>query len=163
MSTPAKLPDVTLLFLLRSNEVLLAMKKRRFGEGRWNGVGGKLEPGETVIEGLVRETDEEIGVAISPTDLTQVAEIDFYFPPGPKSAYDQRVHAFIATRWHGDPVETEEMRPAWFPRRNLPFANMWSGDDLWIPDALNGHFITGTMFFNDDETIDRAELSRRPL
>lgn len=160
--TPA-LPDVTLLFLLRDKEVLLAMKKRRFGEGRWNGVGGKLEPGESITEGLVRETREEIGVDINPSDLTQVAEIDFYFPPGPKSAYNQRVHTFVIHKWQGDPTETEEMRPEWFHRDNLPFDTMWDGDDHWIPLALNSRFVTGTMYFNNDEHFDRAELTNRPL
>jgi 8-oxo-dGTP pyrophosphatase MutT (NUDIX family) len=46
--------DKTLLFLHKPDEqkILLAMKKRGFGEGKWNGVGGKREPGES-IEGAV--------------------------------------------------------------------------------------------------------------
>ena len=50
----------TVVFLIRENQVLLAMKKRGFGEGKWNGVGGKLDPGETVEQALVRECQEEI-------------------------------------------------------------------------------------------------------
>ncbi len=45
----------TLLFLRKNNHILLAMKKRGFGADRWNGVGGKLEPGETIEQALVRE------------------------------------------------------------------------------------------------------------
>ena len=44
---------VTLLFLRRDGQILLAMKKRGFGEGKWNGVGGKVEPGETARHGGV--------------------------------------------------------------------------------------------------------------
>ena len=43
-------------------QLLLGRKKRGFGEGKWNGFGGKLEPGETVEEAAVRELQEESGV-----------------------------------------------------------------------------------------------------
>ncbi len=55
----------TLLFLLKDNHILLAMKKRGFGAGRWNGVGGKIEAGETIVQAAVRECFEEIGVRAS--------------------------------------------------------------------------------------------------
>lgn len=52
----------TLLFLIKDDHVLLAMKKRGFGAGNWNGVGGKIEAGESIEQALVRECQEEIGV-----------------------------------------------------------------------------------------------------
>jgi len=75
------LRQATLLFLVRSGEILLAMKKRGFGEGRWNGVGGKVADGETVEDAAVHEIEEEIGV--KPITLHQVATLDFYFPHNP--------------------------------------------------------------------------------
>jgi 8-oxo-dGTP pyrophosphatase MutT (NUDIX family) len=65
----------TLLFLQRRNEILLAMKKRGFGAGRWNGVGGKVESGETIEQALVRECREEISV--TPLVYHKVAEHEF--------------------------------------------------------------------------------------
>jgi hypothetical protein len=43
MNTPAPSKQATLLFLIKDQKILLAMKKRGFGKGRWNGVGGKPE------------------------------------------------------------------------------------------------------------------------
>jgi len=66
MST--KLRVATLVILTRKSgskitEVCLAMKKRGFGMGRWNGVGGKVDSlKETVEEAAKRETKEEIDV-----------------------------------------------------------------------------------------------------
>jgi ADP-ribose pyrophosphatase YjhB (NUDIX family) len=48
-----------LLFLLKDTEILLAMKKRGFGKDRWNGVGGKIEPGETIEIAVRREYQRE--------------------------------------------------------------------------------------------------------
>jgi 8-oxo-dGTP diphosphatase/2-hydroxy-dATP diphosphatase len=42
--------------------ILLGMKKRGFGMGKWNGFGGKVEPAETVEDAALRELEEEAGL-----------------------------------------------------------------------------------------------------
>ncbi len=123
-------------FLRRGDEILLAMKKRGFGEGKWNGVGGKVQEGETVEQATVREAQEEIGVDIAETDLEKVAEIDFRFPD--KEGWDMYVHVFFVHTWSGDPVESEEMRPQWYKISDIPLDQMWADDKHWLKDALNG-------------------------
>ncbi len=54
--------ETTLLLLRKGNQILLAMKKRGFGAGKFNGVGGKLEENETLEDAMLRETKEEIDV-----------------------------------------------------------------------------------------------------
>lgn len=44
----------TLAFIRRGNQVLLGLKKRGFGEGKWNGFGGKLNPNETLADAAQR-------------------------------------------------------------------------------------------------------------
>ena len=73
----------TICLLIKDDEILLAMKKRGFGAGRWNGVGGKVEPGESIEEGAIREMEEEIGVTASIENLERVGEIKFYFKDKP--------------------------------------------------------------------------------
>lgn len=143
------LRNVTLVFLIRPGEVLLAMKKRRFGAGKWNGVGGKVEPSETIVEAAAREAKEEIGVEIiSPR---KVAIFDFYFPDAAQGrAWEQQVHVFLADSWQGEPAESEEMAPQWFKSDRLPFDSMWKDDPYWLPRVLNGEKVRG--FFAFDET-----------
>ena len=45
---------MTLLFIVEPQRVLLGMKKRGLGEGRWNGFGGKVQPGETIQDAARR-------------------------------------------------------------------------------------------------------------
>ena len=59
-----------LCLLIREDEVLLAIKKRGFGVGRWNGMGGKLEPGEDLVQGVIREVGEEVGVERRSRDVS---------------------------------------------------------------------------------------------
>jgi mutator protein MutT len=139
----------TLLFLLRDDEILLAMKKRGFGANRWNGVGGKVEPGETLEQACVRECQEEIGV--TPSQLEKVAEHDFVFPDGMSDMY---VHAFISHTWEGNPVETEEMRPQWFKLSDIPYDNMWQDDKYWMPQVLEqGQKLRTVFTFDQDENM----------
>lgn len=45
---------LTLVFVREAGKILLGLKKRGFGEGLWNGFGGKVEEGETVLQGAKR-------------------------------------------------------------------------------------------------------------
>ena len=86
-----KFRNSTLCILVKEDKVLLAMKKRGFGKGRWNGAGGKQKGKETIEEAATRETKEEIGVDVG--SLQKVATLDFYFSEN--SEWNQRVTVFI--------------------------------------------------------------------
>ena len=138
--------QVTLLFLRRNNEILLAMKKRRFGAGKWNGVGGKTEPNETIIQAAVRECQEEIGV--TPLEPRLVGRIKFYMTHDPEFLHDAFV--YVTDRWEGKPVESEEMRPQWFALQDIPYKDMWPDDILWIPYLLEGKLFAGNVTIDGD-------------
>lgn len=138
----------TLCLLVQEDQVLLAMKKRGFGEGKWNGAGGKVQEGENIRDAAIRETREELGVTLRLADLTKAAEITFRFPEHP--AWDQVMHVFVLSRWEGEPQESDEMRPQWFPKRALPKAEMWAADCEWMPLVLSGEFLKGVVVFDGD-------------
>lgn len=57
--------------------VLLIRKRRPASQaGKLNGVGGKLEPGESFIDAMVREFHEESGIVTGPGDWTHFATLD---------------------------------------------------------------------------------------
>ena len=126
------------------------MKKRSFGKGRWNGVGGKLNPGESVEEAVVRETKEEIGV--HPKNITKVAELDFAFPEHKKD-WNQTAHVYFCDEWEGEPTESEEMSPQWFHVDEVPFHAMWPDDIFWYPRVLQGEIIKGNFVFGDNDDV----------
>lgn len=146
------LPEATLMLLLRGDEVLLAMKKRGFGVGKWNGVGGKLNPGEDIRSAAIRETEEEIGV--TPLEIEEVGILNFYFPLVPaEKKFGQRVRVYVARKWLGEPVETEEMKPKWFKVAAVPYSEMWWDDALWMPKVFAGSFVKGSFMFGKNEEI----------
>ncbi len=145
---------LTLAYLLKENEICLAMKKRGFGEGNWNGYGGKLEEHESIEDAAVREIREESGVEAEKGDLKKVSIINFYF----KDGLHMVVHGFFIYDWKGTPIETEEMKPAWFSQNAIPFEKMWADDIHWIPRALVGQKLYGEVWFQDDgKSIEKME------
>lgn len=141
--------DTTLCFLVRGDEVLLGMKKRGFGQGKWNGIGGKPDDGEGVKEAAVRELAEEICVNAKVEDLESCGYLDFYFPT--KKDWNQRVHLFCLNSWDGEPKETEEMAPSWHSKDALPYEAMWVDDPHWLPRVLSGEKIEAEFHFAADD------------
>lgn len=149
----------TLLFLVKRSEgevseVCLAMKKRGFGVGRWNGVGGKVSEGETIEGAAVREAKEEIGVEAK--GLKKVAELSFAFPANP--SWDQMVHAYLVETWEGIPAESEEMSPKWFAAKDIPFDGMWPDDIFWLPHVLEGKAVRAKFSFGEKDAILSQEV-----
>ena len=143
---------VTLLFLLKEGHILLAMKKRSHGQGKWNGVGGKLDEGETPEQAAVRECQEEIEV--TPKHLKKVGELHFFDQPDT----EHYCHIYTAAEWDGEPSETEEMRPEWFNVDEIPYDTMWPDDRFWLPKMLAGKTFTGTVVISPDDKILRCDI-----
>lgn len=128
--------------------VLLGMKKRGFGAGRWNGFGGKVQEGETVKDGAKRELQEESGLTVDA--LHKVGQITFEFVGDPEL---MDVHVFCTDSVQGTPVESDEMRPQWFRLDQIPFADMWPDDSYWFPLLLQRKKFRGYFRFQGQDTI----------
>jgi 8-oxo-dGTP diphosphatase len=142
--------NCTLLFLRKDDQILLAMKKRGFGAGRFNGVGGKIEPNETLEQALVRECQEEINV--TPVHYWKVAEHNFIQDSG-SSPWHMHVHVYLCDQWEGTPIETEEMAPQWFPVTDVPYDAMWQDDKYWLPQVVSGASIMGKFTFDEADNM----------
>ncbi len=141
----------TLCLLHRDSEILLAMKKRGFGVGRWNGVGGKVDPEESIEESAIREIEEEIGVKVDKKDLKKVAIHTFIFKNKPE--WDQDVHVFLIDNWTGEPTESEEMKPQWYSKKEIPFDSMWEDDPYWLPRVIAGEKVRGIFTFDENQKL----------
>lgn len=146
--------QATLVFLIKKSDnkiqdIALAMKKRGFGINKWNGVGGKVESGETIEQAAIRETEEEISVVIK--DISKVAELTFYFSDNPD--WNQIVHVYFAENWEGEPVESEEMKPQWYSIDSIPYENMWPDDKFWLPELIKERKLKASFTLDSHDTI----------
>lgn len=134
----------TLMFVLRDGQILLIHKKRGLGAGKINGPGGRLEPGETPLAAAIRETQEEL--CVTPTGIQAMGELLFQFVDG----FSIHGYVFTATGYTGEPQETNEAIPVWFPTDALPYHRMWADDRVWMPLLLQGRQFNARFLFDGD-------------
>ncbi len=136
----------TSCFLMSEEKVLLGLKKKGFGKGYFVGIGGKLEKSETIENAMKREVQEEIGVEIN--TFTKVATIYYYFPYVTDESWNMQVTMFSAFAWNDEPKETEEIRPEWFAKKNLPLEKMWDDAKIYMPKLLAGETFRAEIFYD---------------
>lgn len=138
--------EMTLNYFIKDNQILLPLKKKKIGKGKHNGVGGRLEEGETHEQAMIRECIEEVG--LQPTEYEYMAEISFN-----QIVDDERsvaiVYVYVCKSWTGNLIETEEMKPYWFDINNIPFDKTMDNDKYWLPLVLAGKKIIAS--FDLDE------------
>ena len=138
----------TLLFVIREGEILLIHKKRGLGAGKINGPGGRIEPGETPIQGAVREVQEEL--CVTPTGVRFAGELAFQFADG----FSIHVTVFRADGLKGEPTETDEAIPLWASVDAIPYDSMWADDVAWMPLMLERTPFNGYFLFEQETLID---------
>ena len=157
----ADLRKVTLTIIDNDGKILLGMKKRGFGNGHWNGFGGKPNDGESLIDCVCRETEEEAGIVLPKNELQLVGILDFYFTNKPKN-WDQQVHVYRVSSYEGSPKETEEMKPQEFGLDEIPYHSMWPADIHWLPMVLDGKMVRGSFTFGEDGNVADYAVSEVP-
>ncbi|MBU6491010.1 NUDIX domain-containing protein [Patescibacteria group bacterium] len=137
----------TLAIITRGNDVLLGLKRggSGIGDGTLNGPGGKQEAGETILECLIREVEEEVGVFVQPAMTEKVAIILFHAGAVP----DFEVHVYRAHKFVGEPRETESMIPAWYDIDNLPIDRMLESDRMWFPQLIRGERFCANVYYQE--------------
>lgn len=152
-----RMPQVCVCYLVRRgpdgrSEVLLGRKKKGLGQGKYVAPGGKLEPGESVLDAMVREVSEEVGLTVRGEDLVPLGLLTYLFPHRP--AWSQQSSVFLARSWDGIERESNELAPEWFPADALPLDEMWDDAQRWLPAALAGQAAVRTFTFAADlETV----------
>ncbi|XP_076764059.1 oxidized purine nucleoside triphosphate hydrolase [Xylocopa sonorina] len=138
----------SLVFVRKTTEILLGLKKRGFGKDKWNGFGGKVEPGESILQGAMRELREECGLSAQELKKTGILEFEF---EGDKVLLE--VHVFETYKYSGEVTESEEMRPKWYNLKDIPFTQMWADDKYWFPYMLRGELFKGYFLYRGQNLI----------
>lgn len=110
----------TICFCRSGDEVLLLYRHRPPNTGRWNGVGGKLAPGEAPADCIVREVCEETGIDLAASDALRFAGLVTWTVGADPTMPSSGMYAFVADlspdfpRWQGDRAVAEGLL-RWHP------------------------------------------------
>ena len=124
-------------------------KKNDMHHGKWNGLGGKMEPGESPEECAVREVQEESGLLATGWTLKGVLTF-------PEFAKDEDWYAFVFVidEFAGDLIDSPEGNLRWVDNTELLNLNLWEGDRVFLPWLDDPGFFSGKFIYRDGELID---------
>lgn len=115
--------------------------------GKWNGLGGKFEPGESPEECVIREVREESGLEINNPRLHGLVMF-----PGFKGN-DWYVFVYTAETFSGDLKENEEGFLQWIPDAELELLELWPSDHIFLPWLQGGKFFSAKFNYNGDKFL----------
>lgn len=150
------------LIYARSGDDVLMLRKTTQNEhfGKWNGLGGKLEPDESPVQAAAREFGEESGVMVEAGRFRALGWILF---PNFKShkGEDWWVVVYDVALTDAEklrvPRETREGELQWIRSELVPKLALWEGDMLFLPRVLSGERVEGTIWYRDGK-VARSEF-----
>ncbi len=137
----------TLCYVINKDKTLMLhriKKKDDIHEGKWNGLGGKFEKGETPEECVIREVKEESGLTIRKPRLHGF--ITFPMFDGKKDWY---VFMFTATDFKGKLIDSREGKLEWIQNNKLLELNLWEGDRIFIPWLFQDKFFSARFDYSN--------------
>jgi len=126
-------------------------------EGKWIGLGGKFEAGESPEACLLREVREEAGVEL--TDFRLRGMVSFFVEGKPEDS--MLIFVYTASDWSGD-VDLDgcsEGELTWVDTDAIDALNLWEGDRLfwnWLR-ADEGFF--SARFIYEDERLAHHDVT----
>jgi 8-oxo-dGTP diphosphatase len=119
--------------------------------GKYNGLGGKLQPDEDIVTGMCREIREEADIIVD--DLVLRGTVSW--PGFGKNDEDWFGFIFRIDRWHGTPLTTNpEGTLEWVALERMSTMNLWDSDRLWL-DMV---FAPGAQTFHGIAPYQRGQL-----
>lgn len=121
----------TLCYVRRPGRTLMLHRIKKAGDihaGKWNGLGGKFEPGESPEECAVREIREESGLEARNLELR-----GFLTFPGFQGDDDWYAFVFVCREVEGELIDSPEGDLHWIADADLLALPLWEGDRIFIP------------------------------
>ncbi|XP_015788115.1 7,8-dihydro-8-oxoguanine triphosphatase-like isoform X2 [Tetranychus urticae] len=153
MIRPRKIYNLVLVTDQQNNQVLLGYKKRGFGVDKWSGFGGKVDIGEDIEVSVKRELFEESSLIAE--EIVKVGILCF-----DSDTYScvHEAHVFQVPKFSGNPTESDEMKPKWFPIDSIPYDQMWRDFQYWWPYFRKGQLFSAFFMYQGLEVITDYRL-----
>lgn len=144
--------NTTLCYIEKDNKFLMlhrTKKENDLNEGKWIGVGGKFEKGETPEECLLREVKEETGLTLIKYRLRAV--ITFIL----NEWGTEYMYLFTANEFSGELRECNEGDLQWVDKKDILKLNIWNGDKIFLKKLIeDDNFFTLKVVYDGDRLVE---------
>lgn len=144
----------TLCYIRKDHKTLMVHRIKKENDmhaGKWNGLGGKLEPGETPEDCAIREIREESGLEAKHMVLKGLLT----FPLFAKNE-DWYAFVFVVDQVKGELTDSPEGVLAWVEDDRLLELNLWEGDHIFLPWLEREGFFSARFVYQDGRLIDHG-------
>ena len=138
----------TLCYVKRDGHTLMVHRNKKVNdihEGKWNGLGGKFEAGETPEECVSREILEESGLSIQNPKLCGL----LMFPNF--KGNDWYVFVFTARDFSGELIDFPEGKLEWIPDEKILELNLWESDHIFLPWIQESKFFSAKFEYEENK------------
>lgn len=143
------------LCYIRSNDQTLMIhrvkKKDDIHLGKWNGLGGKLESGESPEECVRREVEEESGLLVKKMWLK-----GFLSFPGFANDEDWYAFVYVIPEFEGQLIDSVEGNLKWIDNSDLLQLNLWEGDRIFLPWLDQPGIFSGKFVYRDGHLVEHS-------
>ena len=138
----------TLCYIRHQGQTLMLHRIKKANDihaGKWNGLGGKLEPGESPEQCVIREVREESGLEIvAPRYHGLLIFADF-------KGDDWFVWVFSADKFSGEQIDSNEGHLEWIPDAQVRSLNLWPSDQIFLPWLAEDKVFSARFQYHGDE------------
>lgn len=139
--------ETTLCFVVKDRRVLMMYRNKKendIHEGKWNGLGGKVEGLETPRRCVLREANEEAGIDLKKLDF--VGRIDFY---NFSKKYSQEImYSYVAFDYQNEIVDCNEGELHWINIEDVLNRPLWEGDKHFLEYIVYNKKFKGVMYYD---------------
>ncbi|MEJ2710761.1 MAG: 8-oxo-dGTP diphosphatase [Anaerolineales bacterium] len=142
----------TLCYLRKNGQTLMLHRIKKENDmhaGKWNGLGGKLEPGETPEECAIREIQEESGLRAG--NLTMKGLLTF---PAFAAEEDWYTFVFLVEAFEGELINSAEGELRWIDNNKLLDLELWEGDRIFLDWLERPEFFSGKFVYEQGRFVD---------
>ena len=146
----------TLCYVRSDGRTLMMHRNKKAGDvhkGKWNGLGGKLDAGESPDECVVREIREESGLTLLDAKLRGVLTF-----PAFKPGEDWLVFVYTATRFQGELGACAEGDLEWVPDERVAALPLWEGDQIFLPWLERDRFFSGKFVYREGRLVSHESF-----
>jgi 8-oxo-dGTP diphosphatase len=144
----------TLCYVMKDDKTLMLYRNKKendYHEGKWNGLGGKLEQGETPEECAIREVYEESGLRVSNPEMKGLITFPLF-----DGLDDWYVWIFVLKKFEGELIDSPEGHLEWIDNKKLIDLNLWDGDKIFIPWLFEDKCFSAKFIYENGNYISHS-------
>ncbi len=141
----------TLCYVMHEGKTLMlhrVKKENDYHEGKWNGLGGKFEAGETPEECAIREVREESGLTMLEPKLKGMITFPMF-----DEKDDWYVFLYTCERFTGSLIDSPEGDLEWIPNDKVYDLNLWEGDKIFLNWIYADRFFSAKFTYNGGKYV----------